>query len=317
MTTPTGGRADGQGDPRDLETRLSQDEARLSRDESRLAEGEQRTRTNRLVIYGLGAALALTAVALVMSWYALNRDIKAVAKAAPKDDSVGAAALRDGAVGSDAIRDEAVVEAKIAPGAVTASRLAPGALGAASLGPKSVTSRAIADRAVAASALADRSVVARAVADGAVTGRAMADNSVSSRAVGANVLRGEDINESTLGPVARATRADTAATADRAATADNTRSLGGVAAGRYVKGVTQVTAASQSSTLGRKGPVTASCPSGTSVIGGGARVEGARDVALSANGPDGTSGWTAQAAVFGKTPAAWRVVVTAICAKGG
>lgn len=312
---------DGPGEAGDVrerltrdEARLSRDEARLSREESRLTENERRDRTSRLLVYGLGGLLALTALALVMSWYALNRNITAVATATPKDDSVGAATIRDGAVETAAIRDGAVVESKIAPGAVTASRLAPGAFGAATLGPKAVTARALADRAVAASAIADRAVVARTLADRAVTGRTMADNAVTGRAVGANALGGDDIDESALGPVARATRA---ATAGRAARADDALALGGVAAARFVRGVVQVRAATQTSTLGRRGPVTASCPPGTTVVAGGARVEGARDVALSANGPDGTSGWTAEASAFGTPGGAWRVVVTAICAKGG
>ena len=60
----------------------------------------------------LGGLLALTIVGLVVGLMALNRDIDAVAAAAPRNDSIG----------SPALQDRAVIASKLADGAVTATR---------------------------------------------------------------------------------------------------------------------------------------------------------------------------------------------------
>ncbi len=163
---------------------------------------------------------------------------------------------------------------------------------------------------VGTAALQDRAVVASKLGDGAVTGRAVA----------ANTLHGGQIDEASLAVVPRATRADRAAAADtasRAATASDATALGGVAAAQYLRQVTRVSASTQASTLAVKGPLTATCPSGSIATGGGAAIDGAAQVAITTSAPDGDHGWVAEAAAIGTPSAPWKVVVTVICAKGG
>lgn len=253
------------------EARLGRDEARLAADEYRLAEDETWIRRGWFLGLALGVLLLLTIAALVLAVVALNRDIEAVAKADPKDGSVGTAALGD----------DAVTGPKIAAGAVGSRQIEAGA--------------------VTAPALADGSVRARAIAVDAVTARALADDAVTGRAV----------DESTLGAVPRARAADSALTAQDSA------ALGGVTAAGYVRGVRVVTAATATSTLEVKGPLTATYPAGTLVISGGASVDGARRVAITTSTPDGRRGWTAEATAIGSTTGPWRLEATAVCATGG
>ena len=80
-----------------LEERIRRDEARLLADEARIAEDEHDLRTNRLVAriaVVLAGTLLIAVAGLTISLFALNRDIETVAKAAPKDDSVGTTASR-------------------------------------------------------------------------------------------------------------------------------------------------------------------------------------------------------------------------------
>lgn len=260
---------------RELERRLSSDEQRINRDEVRLAQDEQRIaeeerwiQRNWRLALALSVLLLLTIAALVSSAIALNRDIEAVAKAAPKDDSVGTAAIKDGAVTGAKLADGSVGPTAIARGAVTGTALAEGA------------------------------VRTQAIASGAVTARAVARDG----------LTGATIDESTLSTVPRAARADVASDAS---------SLAGLPAIRYLSRVTVVRSATRTSTLRAKGPVTADCPQGTAVVGGGAAADGARDVAITTSAPDGRAGWLAEAVAMGTARSPWRIVVTAICARGG
>ncbi|MFN8110939.1 MAG: hypothetical protein U0Y82_14005 [Thermoleophilia bacterium] len=278
-----------------LDDRLHADEARMARDEARLTEDERRLdlderwlrRSWRLEV-AVMALLALTAGALAMSWFALHRDVQAVAKAAPKDNSVGTGAIRDSAVTAGKLADGSVTRAKLTRGAITGGAIVPGAVGT--------------------SALAAAAVTRRNLANGSVGPKKLVDNAVTGRAVAPDSLTAADINESTL----------TVGQATRATTASNATALGGLAASRYVARVTLVRQSSTTSTLRSKGPITAWCPSGSRVIAGGASIDGgARGVALVTSTPDGSTGWTAEAAAAQQPTAAWRLVVTAICATGG
>ncbi|MFN8122347.1 MAG: hypothetical protein U0237_07950 [Thermoleophilia bacterium] len=281
-----------------LENRLEADEARMARDERRMEDDERRMaqeerwirRSWRLEV-ALVALLGLTGGALFMSWFALNRDVEAVARAAPKENSVGTGAIRSGAVTGDKLADGSVTASKLTRGAVTGGALAPKAVGAAAIAPASVGRLALATGAVGPNKLADGAVTGRAVADGSITGADIAETTL------------------TVGSAARATSA---------VQARNAASLGGVAAGRYVSQVTLVRQSSTTSTLRAKGPITATCPAGTRVIAGGAAIDGgARGVALVSSAPEGDAAWTAEAAAAERPTAPWRLVVTAICADGG
>jgi hypothetical protein len=122
----------------DLRGRLIRDEIRLAHDEERLEQEEQWIRRNWRLALALSGVLALTILALVLSVVALNRDIDAVAGAAPRNSSVGTAALQDGAVTSGKLAAGAVTPAALAARAVTPPAIADGA----------VTSRAVAKDAI-------------------------------------------------------------------------------------------------------------------------------------------------------------------------
>jgi hypothetical protein len=131
----------------ELKGRIIRDEIRLARDEERIAQEERWIRRNWWLEIALGAILALTIAALVISAIALNRDIEAAANAAPKDDSVGTSALQDGAVSSP----------KLAAGAVTGPKVANDSLTGAQIDESTLTAVARASRAGTADRAGDAS----------------------------------------------------------------------------------------------------------------------------------------------------------------
>jgi hypothetical protein len=161
---------------------------------------------------------------------------------------------------------------------------------------------------IGASALQDGAVTADALATGSVTPAALADGAVRSRAVADGAITGADIEESTLGRVPSAARADSAADAT---------ALGGVAAARHLSRTVVATNRSATSTLAVKGPLSAICPAGTRVVSGGASIDGAARVAITTSAPDGEGGWVARAAAMGTPSGPWRLEVVALCARGG
>jgi hypothetical protein len=160
---------------------------------------------------------------------------------------------------------------------------------------------------VGTDALQDGAVTAEKLAGGAVTADALADGAVTGAKVAPDSLTGGNIDESTLEQVPAAKKAKNAA------------NLGGKAASIYLSAVTLVQAQSNSNTDEVKGPVTASCPADSSVIAGGASLEGTTSgIAIVESAPaEGQAGWTARAQAFDPTTTAWRIIVTAICAAGG
>jgi hypothetical protein len=134
---------------------------------------------------------------------------------------------------------------------------------------------------------------------------------VTGRAVAADSLGAAQIDEASLTAVARAERAGAAGRAGDAS------ELGGVAAARYARDLTAVRAQTATSTLAVKGPLSASCPSGTTVVAGGAAIDGAARVAVTTSAPDGGAAWVGRAAAIDTPSAPWRLVVTAVCAAGG
>jgi hypothetical protein len=266
--------------------------ARIAEEDRKLAAEEKRIKTNRILIAVSFGLTLLAIAALATSLVAVNRDIEAVAKAEPKEASVGTSAIQDGAVTPPKLATGAVTPAKLAPGAVTAEKLAEA----------SVTSVAIASQAVVNAGLAPKAVGTKKLADAAVTGAKTAKNT----------LTGANIDESTLGKVPQA------ANADKAKSANNASSLGGVQAAAYVSGLQLAQAVSEQNAQGLKGPIEASCPSGTQVVAGGAAISGdVQGVAITTSAPSGDAAWTATAEAFEPPGGAWQLVVTAICASGG
>jgi len=85
----------------------------------------------------------------------------------------------------------------------------------------------------------------------------------------------------------------------------------------FLTGVKIVQVATDQTSAALKGPTLASCPSGSKVIGAGAEVQGASNVAIIESAPSGTAAWSAIAGLQGGSPPSWRLVVFAICASGG
>ncbi len=238
---------------------------------------------------------------LVIGLLALNRDVEAVARATPKDGSVGPAA----------IQDDGVTGSKLAPGAVGSGQIADGAAVAAKVGPAAVGPDAIAPGAVATKHLVP----------GAVSSPQLAAGAVTSAHVATNALVGADIDEGTIGRVRRTTRADSADTAIRATRADTAASAGsldGLTRTAVLSNVTLVDTATRATWTSLKGPVTARCPDGARIGGGGAASEGSTTgVAITRSGPASATAWVAAAEEVGVVSAPWRLVVTATCADGG
>ena len=247
MTEPTQG-GTGHPHPPDWSSSDSVLESEIQQEERRIQADERKIHMNRVLVITALGLLALTVTALILSIIALNRDIEAVAKATPKDNSVSTSSIQDGAV--------------------TGTKIANAAVNADKLGAK------------------------------AVNGAKVANDS----------LTGVQINEASLTQVPAAAKAGTA---------NNATQLGGTAAGAYIHGVKIVQTATDTTSAALKGPTVATCPSGTRVIGGGAEVTGARNVAIIESAPSGTSGWSAIAGLQTGSAPSWGLTVFAICAAGG
>jgi hypothetical protein len=226
-------------------------------------------------------------------------------------EQVGSDGIADGAVTADQLADGSVTTAKLADGSVTTDKLADGAVTADKVGQDikdaladagaslqatpvgtdrledgAVTTEKIGERAVATDAIADRAVTNRTINGGGVTGASVRDGS----------LTGADIDGTTITGVDAATlrgRAD------------------------YLRNVSVASNSTPVNGTEFKGPIRANCPSGRTVLGGGATIVipgGSRlRIALLSNGPSG-NGWTATAFEVVNTQEAWGIEVSAICA---
>jgi hypothetical protein len=277
-------------------------EARLEADEARIAEEEKWIRRNWRLALAVAVLLALTISALVVSVIALNRDIEAVARAEPKDDSVSTAALQSGSVTADKIAAGAVGNPQLATGSVTTDRLTAGVVVAGSIANDAVTAPAIAARAVGNAELGPESVGTKKLIPGAVTGAKVAGDT----------LTGDNIVEGSLGQV------PTAASAETADRATNAVRLGGIQAGEYLHGV-EVAQARSADDLQPVKQLSVGCPAGTEIVSGGATADGAPlgEVAIAASTPNGNAAWLAVAVALEPQDDPWQLVVTAICAAGG
>jgi hypothetical protein len=160
----------------------------------------------------------------------------------------------------------------------------------------SVNSAAINDGAVTSDKLATKSVTAAALARGAVT----------EPAVTADSLTGASIRESSLERVPSARRAS------------DSRALAGLPATSYVSRLRTVRAETPLDSTGVKGPLSASCPGGFRVLSGGAAVEGVPyGIAIATSAPRNGDEWVAVARRYHRSRHVWRLVVTAICSRGG
>ena len=184
----------------------------------------------------------------------------------------------------------------------------------------SIDSREIKNNSVRSADLKNNDVRGTDIRTGTVTGSDVKDET----------LKGADVLESSLGTVPQATNATQANTATAASSAGNSAQLGGIAASSYPSGVEIVTAESAIVTAdpAKYGTsfVTATCPAGKKVIGGGGSTTFADvvlagtvlNVAVQDSAPNATeTGWRYNSIESGgvdEEGQSWKSTAYAICA---
>jgi hypothetical protein len=198
--------------------------------------------------------------------------------------------LANGSVNTLKLHSGAVTTLKIRNGAVTGAKIAPGAVG----------STQIANGAVRSAALGGQTVTTGKIKDGNVTGEKLANSAVTNSKIGSNT-------------VATGKIADGAVTSAK---------LAPTFLAQLVKNVSYVTATSASNTSDATKTVTATCPTGKQVVGGGAKaIGGDAVIAITESAPTPVNteskrtGWTVTAGQVAVTAVAWSVEATAICAE--
>jgi hypothetical protein len=169
-------------------------------------------------------------------------------------------------------------------------------VGSAQIEDGAVVTPKIADEAVTKEKLATSAVGTARLEDGSVTVDKLAPEAVDGEHVIDNSLTGADIEESTLEGV-------------DAATLNGSSSF-----------VIEVQSTQQTSSMNandRKGPVTATCPEGTTILSGGASIVTASGVklpiALTASTSNSGNGWNAEAIEIRPVTEGWGLRVVALC----
>jgi hypothetical protein len=206
----------------------------------------------------------------------------------------------------------AVAAGKIGPGAVKATNIAKEAVTNPKLKKQAVTSGKIKDGNVNAVDLGTGSVINSKLAKKAVT-----NAKLGSESVGTSKLAKKSVTESTIGPEA-VSNGKLGKEAVSAAKLSTSLYL------QLLKNVTYMTETSVNDSATSKS-VTATCPVGKEVLGGGVRINGGSTdpkagVAPSESAPavsaaNGRVGWTAGGREIGEEPLNWQVVAYAICAE--
>jgi hypothetical protein len=235
------------------------------------------------VVSCLALFLALTGAAYAASLGKGSVKSKNIAKGA-----VTSPKLKNGAVTSAKLANGAVITAKLANGSVFSAKVANGAIVSAKLGGGAVTSGKIADGSVIESKLATNSVTGGKIANNAVSSAKLANGSVATGKLAKEAVTGEKLAPALLG--------------------------------QLVRNVTYVTETSANDPTDSK-TVTATCPTGRQVTGGGARVTGANTkTVISESAPfisaeNKRTGWVASAREVEAEASNWAVVAYAICAE--
>lgn len=209
------------------------------------------------------------------------------AKATLGNKAVKTRNLANGSVSTLKLRSGAVTTLKLRNGAVTGIKIAPGAVGSTQLADGGVRSVDLGGGVVTEGKLKNGAVTESKLFNSAVTNSKLGPNSVATGKIADGAVTSAKLAPSFLG--------------------------------QLVKNVSYVTESSGIIPISSE-TITAQCPAGKRVIGGGARIVGPNaKVALSESGPvvDGGNhtGWTATANEFAEEAADWTLDVTAICAE--
>jgi hypothetical protein len=239
-----------------------------------------------LILSALAALLALGAIVVAVTTLGGDDEPAEEEPAGP----IQTADIADGSITSEKLADGAVIEVKLADGAVVSAKLA--------------------DESVATPKLAGGSVTNNRIASGAVGTQRLGDDAVVGPKVQDDSLTGDDIDEETLAKVPAAVEADTAAVAEVA------QSIEDLDFGDLTPSIEIAQAQSDSSADDAKS-VSAACPDGTQLVGGGGGIGGdATGVTLVRSSADG-NGWTVVAQELVPSEAAWSVDAVAFCASLG
>ena len=216
-------------------------------------------------------------------------------------NSVKAKSIAKGAVTKPKLRNGAVTTAKIRNGAVTMAKIRNGAVVGAKIAPGAVGSTQLLDGGVRSIDLGGQVVTTGKLKDEAVTREKLAGNTVTASKIAADSV--------TTGKIQ-----DGAVTAAKLAPSFNAQLL---------KNVSYVSATSLSNSSEAAKTVTATCPSGKKVLGGGARIAGTTTtVAITQSAPPSDAflstrptSWEAKAAAIAAEANPWAVEAFAVCAE--
>jgi hypothetical protein len=209
-----------------------------------------------------------------------------------------AATLGKNSVKAKNIAKNAVTTPKLKNGTVTAAKLKNGAVTSSKLGSEAVVSAKLGAGAVRSTALGGGVVTTAKLKDGAVTGSKLANNAVGNAKLDADSVSTGKIQ-------------DGAVTGSK------------LAASFFAQLVKNVSYSDAESAINNNDTrtITAECPGGKEVVGGGARALGANTkVVISESAPkidpDGKrTGWIASALEVAEETESWSLVAYAICAE--
>ena len=196
--------------------------------------------------------------------------------------------IANGAVTAKKLKNASVTGAKIANGALIGSKIANGAVGSSKLANASVRSNALGGGVVTTGKLKDLGVTEAKLASNAVTGPKISAGAVETGKLGKEAVTGEKVAASLLG--------------------------------QLVRNVSYVTQTSASNADDDR-DVTATCPAGREVLGGGVRVnENKAAVVISESGPEVNgegkrTAWFASAREVEPEAGNWSITAFAICAE--
>ncbi len=208
------------------------------------------------------------------------------------------------------LANKAVKTRNLANGSVTALKLRNGSVTTLKLKNGAVTGPKIGPGAVGSTALAGGSVRSAQLGGGVVT-----EGKLKNGAVTEAKLFNSAVTNSKLGPNAVATGKiqDGAVTSAKLSTSFYAQLL---------KNISYVTATSPSNAEDKPKSVTAQCPTGKQVTGGGARITGAEVTTVAViesspfvNAENKRTGWTASADAIAAEVKSWAVEAVAICAE--